>query len=202
VFVKDFLSNIRLGERIQEFRVRLDEFNRDRRRRGLVFPIRLSTPSSRLFVLLLASLAGLVGAFALALTFLTPVSPGSQISLNQLISMSNNAQIVTATLYDFDHRVTGTYTLNPPPPPSASGSSTTPSQGTTPTNSTSPNPAASPGAPNATQAATPPATAVYWVSYPTSDAETPALIERLAAGGATVTVRHQLEKNIVQFISQ
>ncbi|HYL70468.1 MAG TPA: hypothetical protein VEY89_04105, partial [Candidatus Dormibacteraeota bacterium] len=41
----------------------------------------------------------------------------------------------------------------------------------------------------------------YWAAYPSSDAETPALVDHLAAGGATVSVDHQPGKAAVLFLA-
>ncbi len=41
----------------------------------------------------------------------------------------------------------------------------------------------------------------YWATYPPSDAEPPVLIDRLAAGGATVSVDPQSGKNVLLFLA-
>jgi cell division protease FtsH len=157
-----------LGELWREWRQRWSTHRRERRRRGGGGRrVNLSSPTARLFVLLVASLGLLVGAFAFALSYLQPVSPGRQLSLNELMTMAGNGQVATSVMYDFDHRVAGTYVKA----------------------------VAQTGARH-------PVLDAYWTEYPTSDSETPALIERLSAGGATVTVRHQTDKEIVQFVTQ
>jgi cell division protease FtsH len=144
------------------WRKRLAELNRTRRRRGIVWPVNLASASARLFLVLSATLAVLVGVFAWGLEFLSPASPGTQISISQLAGLAGSGHVLTATLYDFDHRVTGTYT-----PVSGKGAAIT-----------------------------------YWAEYPASDAETPILIDRLASGGAQVSVQHQRDKVVVQFIAE
>ena len=42
----------------------------------------------------------------------------------------------------------------------------------------------------------------YWVTYPTSDSETPVLIHELATGGAAIVVEHQSDKLAAQFVAE
>ena len=145
---------------------RWDDFHLARRRRGFVINLRLHTPAARLFLLLMTTLALLGGLFGFSLSYLAAQNTGTQITLSQLESLASSGQVVNAVMYDFDHRVVGTYIP------------TLPRKGQTPQ------------------------TATYWTTYPSSDAETPALIDRLTGGGAVVSVQHQLDKSIVQFIAQ
>ncbi len=157
---------------------------RQRRRRGRGPRINLRTPSARLFVVLVFTLALLFGGLALALSYVAPVNAGHVIDVSDLMTLATNGQVVTATFYDVDHQVVGTYITNPPAPPPASATT---------------------GAPSGTPLTTPPATslktATYSVEYAESDAITPSLVTMLAQGGAKVLFQNQLAKALVKFVA-
>ncbi|HEV3232668.1 MAG TPA: AAA family ATPase, partial [Candidatus Dormibacteraeota bacterium] len=111
------MSSIPAAGTRKRLKQRLAEFNRERRRRGLVFPLDLGSSSVRQMVFLTATLLVLFGAFAWSLTFLSPVYPGQEIALSQLNVLAGNRQVATATIYDFDHRVGGTYLDSASGPP-------------------------------------------------------------------------------------
>ena len=95
--------------RLRQLAAQLADLNRRRRRRGWTLPIRAGSPQARLFLLLLASLGTLVALLVSGIGYLQPVSPGTQVRLDTIAQLARNGQVLTATFYDFDHRVTGTY---------------------------------------------------------------------------------------------
>ena len=170
-----------LRERVS---ARLANAKRARRRRGIGFNVKLNSATARLFVILSITLALLVAGFTLSLSFLTPVSPGGQVGLDQVAQLTANGQVVNADFYDYDHRVAGVYVkVAPPPPLSQSGGIATPA------------PSAKPVLPAHPQ------TGTFWAQYPASDAATSSLIQTLISQGAHVVVVAQTDKTVVHFIA-
>jgi len=162
---------------------RFTAFNRGRRRRGLVLPVTLTSPHARLVGILVVTLVGLLGGFFYGQRLLLPVSSGREISLTRLFELSKSCQLVSATLYQYDHRAVGRYNLSLPPPTAQAGAG-----------------GSAPGCP--THAAASATDVTFWAGYPQTDAETPLIIERLVAGGAAVSTRDQPEKQVVMFTAQ
>jgi cell division protease FtsH len=133
------------------------------------------TPRPRPAVAILAlALVLAVGLYAAALFELRPPSPGTRLSLGQVLrsaqcSTSSSAtacqgvanRIADARLLDVDHRIVGTVEAK-------DGTGAQP----------------------------------FWTAYPRSDAVTSTLVSDLAAGGSTVSVDSQIFKGLVQFVAQ
>jgi cell division protease FtsH len=207
----------------------LADFNRKRRRNGWIFPVKLSSPNTRQFILLFATLVGLIGAFFYTNRLNAPVTDGAEVSFTRLTALSKNCQIATAVLYDFDKRVVGKYLTVPPaqvvpaPPPSSGVQVQPPAPPTTPTcqaalstvltanQAAAAAAKATPGktAPAGGTPSTNPPPAVkpvpvvsFWSDYAQTDAATPLLIAQLVQGGADARMHHQPAKVVVQFTAQ
>jgi cell division protease FtsH len=149
----------------------LRRLNRERRRRGLIFPLRLGTAGARLFLVLVTALVGLGIALTAALRYIEPVQSGDQIPVSRFYQLAQAGQIRTAFFHDFDHRVLGTY------------SSVSPTKSGT-----------APAAPGQAVA--------FWTTYPSTDAVTPLLFQRLIDTGTEFAFVRQTEKSTVQFMAQ
>ena len=125
-------------------------------------------------VLLFALLAG-------ALLYLAPRSPGEEITLDQLSGLLREGRVVTATLYDEDARVEGTFV-----------------EDGTPADIDEDNP---PGLLAGAGGSAPEGSGDFWVSYPKSGAATAPLLSALQAGGAQVDVQTQTTKAIVRLLA-
>jgi len=88
---------------------RYQSWLRARRRRGKSFlPSWLRGTISRTSLLLLASLLVLGVVFVVALRYTSPVQDGTQLRLDDVIRAAQDQAVVSATLHDVDHRITGT----------------------------------------------------------------------------------------------
>ena len=130
-----------------------------RQRGGRILPFSLASSSAKLLVMLLITLLALVGAFFGALAYLQPEggSP-SKLLFSDLQHRAEAGEVVSATFYDFDHRVVGALR-------------------------------------------TPDGERTFVANYPSSDTQTPFLINKLVTGGAAVSIEPQATKDVVQFVA-
>ena len=151
-------STARPGANLWErLRQRLHEARR--RRGGRLLPFGLRSANARLMAALVLSLVVLLGLFAWSVRYMAAPGEGKEISYSRLGELVDAHKVEAATLYDHDHRVTGTFRD------------------------------------------TEGARIAFTANYPSSDTQTPFLINDLRKSGAVVTVDPQGGKAVVSFVA-
>jgi cell division protease FtsH len=103
---------VRAANLVRDLVARFAQWRRERLRRGGAVPKGLlGSAQSRLMVFLLVTLACLGGVYAWGLAYLSPVSEGQHISFTDVVQLAERGDVKTATLYDVDKRVVGTFVL-------------------------------------------------------------------------------------------
>ncbi len=163
------------------FRRRYDAWRLRRRRSRQA---RRPSPGRRMTIGLIAVVIVLLGAFGWSVSYLTPRTEGTQLSLDELEALSAELRVETATFQDEDNRLVGEFSAPIPPAPR-------PRPRATASPSPSPEPAVE----------TPVGSGAYWVAYPKGGAAFAALFDTLTASGARVDVDPQVSKTVVRTIS-
>lgn len=164
-----------------------------RRRRARA--VKKKAVSRRMTYLLLAVLVFLLGAFALSLSYLSPESEGTELSLDELGALASEKRIATATFRDEDNRIEGTFVAEPV----VEEKERAPKKGG---DDKKGDKAARRGGGDEEPSIAPPGSGRYWVSYPSSDAAFLTLSELVTEAGATVRVDSQGVRAAVRTVSQ
>jgi cell division protease FtsH len=142
---------------------------------------------------------GLIIAYAIVLQAISPSTSGREISMTKVFKAAEQGLVQTAVFKEQDSNLL----LRIADPPTSQPDPNAPPV-------TVPAPEGQPPAATATTAApAPPPTILvpgkvhnYWLAYPSSDAATGDLTEKLLAGGAEVSHDHQNSKRILRFLAQ
>jgi cell division protease FtsH len=144
-----------MKDRIRRTREWWSRVQKARRRRGWKLPFDLGSSRTRMIGGLLVMLVALAGVFSWSLNSLAPIEQGKPVELSEVVRQAAAGGVVSVTLHDVDHRMTGTL---------KSG-------------------------------------VQFWSTYPSSDAATASLIDKLVTGGARVGLDNQRTKKNVQFFA-
>jgi cell division protease FtsH len=131
----------------------------------------------------------LLGGFAWSLSYLSPRSAGEELSLDELIALSGEKRIDSATFLDYDKRLIGEFSEAPPPEPERQKAKNKEGRD-------------KPTAEPETEPRAPEGSGRFWLTYPSSDAAFGQLADLVTSAGATVSVDSQTSKQVVRAISQ
>ena len=142
---------------------------------------------------------GLIIAYAIVLQAISPSTSGREISMTKVFKAAEQSLIGEAVFKEQDAnlllRIADPPTSKPDPnyiPPEPPAEGTPPPAANAPTTVPAPPPTIlEPGKVHS-----------YWLAYPSSDAATGDLTEKLLAGGAEVSHDHQNSKKILRFLAQ